>query len=478
MRSWSVFTGFCSLVILLCSYSGVAQSYFQEVYRSSPYNQEGQDVLPTSDGGYLIAGYTTNSILYDHDVLVIKTNALGKEQWRKTIGGSKPDFPYHMLATTDGNFFIVGYSQSYGGGDYDILLIKINSAGTILWQKTYGSWGNDIGHDIIKTNDGNYLIVGSSNSDDYDDQNANLIKITPAGSILWSKFYGGSADDFGNSVKQTSDGGYILLGQTFSYGSRGDAYLVKVNSSGDTAWTKRYGGAYNDDGVYITNSGDGGYVFVMRDSSNAGKDVDISVVKVNAGGAIQWKKVYGGDKKDTPKMIQRTSDGGFIIAGHSRSFGWINPDMWILKCNNAGDTLWTRHYGGYNHEHCYVVREQSDGSYIAVGKTDSYGPDFDAIFLKLSSKGTMIVGMEPLVQDEKNIIVYPNPASDKIRIDFNGLAAEKIYLRSVNGAEIISEIVDAQTAEFDLSDKPDGIYFVSVVGREECVTRKVVVCRP
>ena len=151
-----------SLAVLLLSFVIKGQTYFQKVYQSSPHDQEAQDVLPTSDGGYILAGYTTNTTFNDCDVYIMKADANGNLLWTKTYGVNKPDFPYHMLATNDGNYFLVGYSQSYGGGDYDILLMKIDPSGNMLWTKTYGGFGNDMGRDIIATNDGNYLIVGSS----------------------------------------------------------------------------------------------------------------------------------------------------------------------------------------------------------------------------------------------------------------------------------------------------------------------------
>lgn len=467
-------------LILLVGYisPAISQSYFQEVYKSSPYNQEGQDVLAVSDGGYLIAGYTTNSQQYDRDILLIKTNSTGKEQWRKTYGGNKPDFPYHMLETTDGNYFLIGYSQSFRNGDYDIYLLKIKPTGTLVWQKTYGGAANDFGMDIIKTNDGNYLIVGSTNSVSYDDQDAYLIKINSEGNILWEKTYGGNEDDFGNSVIQTSSGSIVMLGQTFSGSAQnGDAYLLKLDQHGDTTWTKRFGGSQHDDGIYLTTSSDGGYVFVVRDSSNAGKDVDIRVIKTNSSGTIVWNKVYGGDKKDTPKMIQCTSDGGFVIAGHSRSFGWINPDMWILKCNSNGDTVWTRHFGGPDHEHCYVTRQLPNGSYIAVGKTESYGPDFDPIFLKISQTGTMTVGIEDELVAEDVISIYPNPTNGPLTILPPEKVLYKLTTHSNTGQMIESRVAQTGASTLDLGGYDAGLYIITMETDQAVIRRRVLVVK-
>lgn len=455
---------------LVCS----SQTYFQKTYPAS-LDQEGQDVVATPDGGYLIAGYTNTSVLYDCDVLVIKTDAFGNKVWSKTYGGNKPDFPYHMLPTTDGNYLLIGYSQSYGGGDMDILLIKIDPAGNALWSKTYGGTGNEFGRDITATSDGNYIIAGSSFVSGQN-LNANLIKIDPAGTVIWSKYYGGSGNDFGCAIKQCSDGGYIMLGQTFSYGvGNGDAYLVKTDAAGDTLWTKTFGGSQTDEGVSLTVNSDNGFTFLVRDSSGAGKDIDVRIIRTNSSGSVIWNKLYGGTQKDTPKMIQPTSDGGYVLAAISRSFGWINPDMWIVKCTSTGDTTWTRHYGGVNHEHCYTVRELSDGSYIAVGKTDSYGPDTDPILLKINSNGTMAVGI-PEFAAKSTIHLYPNPNSGYLNLDLGNFNAKKITVTDILGIEVFSkEIENENILTIQLEDKKRGVYFVKSDSETQSVINKFII---
>ncbi|MFY9308298.1 MAG: T9SS type A sorting domain-containing protein [Bacteroidia bacterium] len=464
-------------IVSLLIQSVYGQTYFEKTYQSSPFDQEAQDVLPTSDGGYLLAGYTTNLTINDCDVYIIKTDAAGNIAWTQTYGGNKPDFPYHMLATNDGNYFLVGYSQSYGGGDYDILLLKIDPSGGLIWTKTYGANGNDIGMDVIPTSDGNYMIVGSSNSPALADQNANLIKIDPSGTVIWSKLYGGSSNDYGACVKQTNDGGFIMLGTTYSYNAPGgDAYLVKLNSDGDTTWTKRFGGAYYDEGVYITTGNDGGLTFVVRDSSTAGKDVDIRVIKTDASGNVIWNKTYGGNQKDTPKMIQPTMDGGYIIGAISRSFGWIAPDMWILKLDASGDTTWTRNYGGSQNEHCYVARELQDGSYIACGKTASAGPDFDPIFVKLNQNGTLTVSA-PQMAFRSSFKLYPNPSSDgSIRIESGNRELNDIEVTNYLGEKIaISLKQESSVTTVALKDQKPGIYFIKAESQQEIITAKFII---
>jgi hypothetical protein len=462
-----------TLVAWLSPLLAEGQSYFQKVYYDSPYDQEGQDVVQMPDGGYLICGYTTNATLNDMDVLVIKTDAAGNQVWKQTYGGSKPDYPHHMLATSDGNYLLVGHSQSYSGGDYDVLLLKIDPNGNTIWLKTYGGWGNDKGSDIIATSDGNYMIIGQTDSWSQD-LNFYMIKIDGGGNVIWSKNLGGSGNDFGSSIQQTPDGGYMLLGTTYSFGVGGDALQIKTDAGGNQQWQNTFGGGSYDEGMYVVVNSDGSAVMAIRDSSLAGKDIDTRVIKTDAGGAVQWNKVYGGTKKDTPKMIQHTMDGGYVMAAITRSYGLISPDMWIVKLDANGDTTWTRRYGGSQHEHCYVVRELSDGSYIAIGKTESYSPDFEVIFLRVNSSGTMTTG-EELASADKTFRMYPNPAADRIVLDLRSTKASRVTLTDIAGRELYAgDVVGREELSINLAGKSEGIYFVTVDTEAGRVTRKLI----
>ncbi|MFY9308643.1 MAG: T9SS type A sorting domain-containing protein [Bacteroidia bacterium] len=445
-----------------------AQTTFQKVFTGA-YDMDGLDVIPAQGGGYIITGMITNDIIDDMDIHIIKTDNNGDTEWTKTYGGNSPEYSFNILQATDASgYYIIGYTQSFGSGDYDTWLLKINNSGDTLWTKRYGSWGNDQGKEIIPTSDGNYILVGYSNSATYPDYQAYLIKINPAGNIIWNKYYGGSNMEIGNSVKQCPDGGYIMFGQTFSYGNgNGDAYLVKTNALGDTVWTKTYGGTQGDEGICVVANNDGTYVLCVRDSSTAGNDIDVQIIKTDATGGIIWDKNYGGDKKDTDKMIEPTTDGGYVVAAISRSFGWNLPNMWILKLNSDGDTLWTRTYGGQDNEHCYAVRETTDGGFIAVGKTESFSSADGIMFLKLNSQGQLgTVGIDKLYTD--NIInIFPNPAEENITINFNSESPYSVLtVSNILGQIVHSEKIDQPgqhiSKTINLKDKESGIYFLTL----------------
>lgn len=453
---------------------------FQKNY-SGAYAMDGLDVIPAKDGGYIITGKITNDIINDMDIYIIGTNSTGDIQWTKTYGGNKPEYSFGILQATDSSgYFIIGYSQSFGGGDYDTWLLKINNNGDTLWTKTYGTWGNDQGQEIIPTSDGNYMITGGSNSPPNNSYQAYLIKIDPNGAILWEKYYGGPNYEIGNSVKQTPDGGYIMLGITYSYGVNGDAYLVKTNSTGDTLWTKRFGGNQLDEGIFIVVNTDSSYTFCVRDSSTAGKNIDVQIIKADPNGTIIWDKHYGGTEKDTDKMIQKTSDGGYIVSAITRSFGLSLPDMWILKLDSGGDTLWTRRFGGSDNEHCYSTRQTSDGGYIAVGKCESFSQEDGIMFLKLNSTGKLgsEVGIDEIYSDN-TLSIYPNPASRIFNIDFKeSSTASTLIITNAIGQVVLTEILDAadQTGNkiIDLRDNEPGVYVLSIQSTKKIITKKII----
>lgn len=466
---------FFILSLLLVPFFIKAQVTFQKVYPTA-YDKTSREVLATPDGGYIIAGSTNNSNVIDCDIYVIKTNSSGDTLWTRTYGGPKPDYAYSMLETSDGNYFILGFSQSFGGGDYDTYLIKINSSGALLWQKIYGGSGNEHGREIIKTTDGNYVIVGSSNSFTAS-KDAFLMKIDLAGTVLWSKYYGGLMEEAGNSVKQCNDGGFILTGQTFNFGPDGDVYLVRTNSAGDTLWTKTFTDPLADEGISIVANNDGTYTFAVRDST-ATTDVDIRIIKTTSTGNVIWNKRYAGTDKDTPKRIRPTNDGGYIIGAISRSFGWINPDMWLLKLNAAGDTTWSRHYGGSDHEHCHDIKQTADGGYIACGQSRSYGPGQKIIFLKLDASGQ--ISVVPVEEFSLNNIsnIYPNPTEGIIKVVFARVISLKINITNTFGQIVFTEKIETfkkdEAKVIDFTGNTPGIYFLTCQTRNNITTNKII----
>ena len=316
--------------------------------------------------------------------------------WTRTYGGSEHDYERECHQTEDGGYIIVGSTESYGYGDSDVYLIKTDMNGDTIWTSTYGSSNLDQGNSVQQTLDGGYIIAGLFNFVSGFGGDVYLIKTNSVGDTIWTRTYGGSEDDQGWSVKQTLDGGYIIAGLTQSFGAiYGDVYLIKTNSNGDTLWTKTYGGPNHDAGMDVKQTLDGGYI-VIGTTNPAPIPVfldDIYVLKTDSSGDSLWTQTYGGEFSDSGGYIQQTQDGGYIIVGNLGSAPFPNClyDVYLIKINADGDTIWTRTYGGNDWDGGKSVQQTVDGGFIIAGYTISFGSGgSDAYIIKTDANGDSV----------------------------------------------------------------------------------------
>jgi hypothetical protein len=217
----------------------------------------GWDIEQTSDGGYIIAGYTSSFGNGGWDTYVTKLNSSGDTVWTKTVGGIDNDLAYGVEQSTDGGYIVVGTTYSFGAGGSDVYLIKLDDNGDSLWAKTFGSASDDRGNDVALTGDGGYIITGENGSDVY------VIKTDADGNINWQSEYGGNGTDYAYSIKSTVDGGYIISGASNSFSaSHYDTYIVKISANGDSLWARYSSLVNNDYGYDVIQTNDGGYTVV------------------------------------------------------------------------------------------------------------------------------------------------------------------------------------------------------------------------
>jgi hypothetical protein len=472
--------GAAALFLSLISYKEInAQMITFLKHYSTPMDESGKDVVQTADGGYLIAGTTETSDPTDLDMKLTKTDSYGNILSTKVYGGARVEYPNNMLATPDGNYLIVGYSQSFGGGDMDVYLMKVDPNGNEIFTKTYGGFGNEEGKEIIATGDGNYIIVGASNS--YTGSSTNndiqLFKIDPNGTLITARNYGTGQYESARSIKLCSDGGFIVAGKTApSPLDNAMLYLVRTNSNLDTVWTRTMSGAPNSwEGKSIVVNSDNTYTLAIDDSSVA-NDSDIRILKLDANGSsILVNNRFGDNMKDIAKTLRPTSDGGYIVTGISRSFGWP-VDMWVIKLDGGCSRQWDKNYGGGGHEHGYSVRQTADGGYIAVGHTRSYGTIWELYLVKMDIAG--VVGINDLAANSKTSI-YPNPTDGVLNVDLTELK-DYIYFTISNtiGQTIYSEDLVAlrgnELMTVDLKDHKPGVYFVTIQSASGKITKKLI----
>ncbi|SVC97308.1 uncharacterized protein METZ01_LOCUS350162, partial [marine metagenome] len=270
--------------------------------------------------------------------------------WTKTFGGSGYETAFSCQQTIDGGYIILGRTESYGNGDSDAWLIKTDSQGNEEWNHTYGGALFDIGISLDQTTDSGYVIAGWTTSYVNGFTDVWLIKTDTNGDTLWTKTFGGTNNENGWSVQQTTDGGYIITGYTGSYGWNGDVWLIKTDSNGDSLWTQTFDGNSNPDqgyysfdkGYSVQQTGDGGYI-ISGETPSYGGDIDVWIIKTDSNGDSLWTKIYGGSGDDIGHSIQQTDDDGYIIVGETWSFGNSSgADIWLIKTDTNGDSVWTQ----------------------------------------------------------------------------------------------------------------------------------------
>ncbi|WP_239000238.1 hypothetical protein [Hyunsoonleella ulvae] len=379
-------------------------------------NESAQSVLKTTDGGYAILGYTQsidgdiiNKTNESFDFWLLKFDKDDTLQWQRNYGGTDDDRGLDIIQTQNGGYAILGYSKSIDGnltenaGANDFWVCKLNASGTIIWQKSYGFLGADIGYALTETNDNGYLITGvldvsASNGQGNSKANGTLhaggdywaIKLDTNGEKQWSKFFGGTFTDTPYDVVQTKNDNYIIVGSSDSddvdiKNNKGtyDFWVVNISEDGNLLWEKSFGGSEIDEAWGVTISNDDNLI-IIGDTRSGDKDVsknngaaDIFVIKISTDGDLLWEKSFGGTNFDTARSITKTSDGGFLISGNSRSsdIDLTNNngqnDALVLKLSNSGNLEWQKTIGGSNTDLAFDVTELSDGTVIVVGESNS-----------------------------------------------------------------------------------------------------------
>jgi len=363
-----------SLVALFTNYAYAQVVKFAKTYGRTYWNWA-YSVQQTSDGGYIVAGETYSFGAGSTDILLFKTDANGNVIWTKTYGDEFPNGAYSVQQTSDGGYIVAGYT------DYDgdkALLIKTDANGNVQWAKTYGGGDRNFAYSVQQTSDGGYIVAGYT---DYGGANALLIKTDANGDIIWAKIYRGTGWSHASSVQQTSDGGYIVAGVI-----GGDVLLIKTDANGNIIWTKTYGGTSWDEASSIQQTSDGGYIVAGETYSFGAGGEDIFLIKTDAFGNVQWAKTYGGTNGDWAFSVQQTSDGGYILVSETRSFGAGSTDILLIKTDANGNIRWAKTYGGTGYDGAYSVRQTSDGGYIVAGYTESFGAH-DAFLIKTDANG-------------------------------------------------------------------------------------------
>ncbi|RJS68305.1 hypothetical protein CW714_10330, partial [Methanophagales archaeon] len=361
------------------------------IFATLPFATATPDVIYVPDDYPTIKEGASSRDIKDRNLVA---KAPPEEAWNKTFGGTNWDEARSVQQTSDGGYIIAGFTESYGAGKRDFWLVKTDSNGNEEWNKTFGGTDRDAAYSVQQTSDGGYIIAGYTESygAGYDD--FWLVKTDSNGNEEWNKTFGGISSDWAYSVQQTSDGGYILAGYTWSYGAgkRCDFWLVKTDFEGNEEWNKTFGGTDWDEASSVQQTSDGGYIIAGGTRSYGAGRCDFWLVKTDFEGNEEWNKTFGGTSSDWAYSVQETSDGGYIIAGETGSYG-AGEDFWLVKTDFNGNEEWKKTFGGISSDWASSVQQTSDGGYIIAGFTWSYGAggyDFWLVKVKGESAGLKV----------------------------------------------------------------------------------------
>lgn len=401
-------------------------------------------IQQTADGGYILAGNSDSNdvdVTGNHggfsDYWVVKLGENGGIEWQKTLGGTGNDQAFSIQQTTDGGYVVAGFSESNDGdvtgnrGNIDYWIVKLNGFGVIEWQKSFGGTGSDWATSIKQTIDEGFVVVGFSDSNDGDITGAHgsddywVVKLNSIGGIEWQKSLGGTYYDAACTIQQTTDGGYVVAGQSQSI-------------DGDV-------------------TGNHGYA-------------DYWIVKLNSLGNIEWQKSIGGIYSEYPTSIQQTTDGGYIIIGTSIPLG----DLWLVKISNIGDIEWQKGYGSDGGEGGSSIQQTTDGGYIIAGGISStyvtgFHGDTDYWVVKLSN--TLSV---PETTIDTHFVIYPNPVKNEINVKTNLINLGSFYsIYDQLGKTVLTGKLNTENNIIDISNLSKGIYTFSV-GDDSKTSKKFI----
>lgn len=496
------------------------------------YHEEEYSFQQTSDSGYIIAGYTFSN---DGDVTglhgipnwysdywIVKIDSARNIQWQKCLGGTEEEVAYSIRQASDGGYIIAGYTNSSDAdvtgnhGNNDYWVVKLDTAGNIQWQKCLGGMNGERAYSAQQTSDSGYIIAGYTQSNDADVLGNHgyydywIVKLDTVGTIQWQKCLGGTNEDMAKSIQQTADSGYIVVGYTLSNdsdvtglhgtaGSYADCWVVKLDTAGNIEWQKCLGGTKNDEAESIQQTTDGGYIVAGHTNSEDGDVIglhsipyyyctDYWIVKLDTAGTIQWQKCLGGTSNDVAYSIQQTSDSGYIVAGYAGSAdGDVSgnhgyDDYWIVKLDTAGNIEWQKCLGGDDNDRAKSVQQTTDGNYIVAGDAGSNNGDVannhggygvaDYWIVKLTFSPVDVEDINSF----SDVKVYPNPFSDFINIDFpEGYPRGDIKLMNLLGQIVLQKNLQNGKNLLSGINIPVGVYILWIQDSNDVLSKSIVV---
>ncbi len=443
-------------------------------------SDHGQFVEQTSDDGYIITGWTKSFGAGLNDNWLIKTNSMGDTIWTRIYGGSQDENSSCVRQTSDGGYILFTETYSFSPVYWQVWLIKTDESGDTSWTKLIGGSRHYFVESGQEIEGKGYIFAGYTKASGAGQEDIWVVKTDTLGETIWTKTYGGSQGDLSTCIEQTDDGGYIISALTKSFGSGDyDGWLIKADTTGDSTWSKVYGGTNDDQIYYVQQTSDGGFILAGRTKSFGYTDnySNVWLIKTDASGDSMWMKTYGGPGNDYAESVQQTSDGGYIVGGQT------STGAWIIKTDSAGDTLWTKSLGWGTGGH---IQQTGDGGYIFLVEDFSTSSLQDVWLVKIASDLTKIDANKVMPFPETFLLKqnYPNPCNPSTTIEFTLSKSEfttlKVYnLLGKKVSTLISKKLNQgnYTYTFDGKNLASGIYYYQLVAGDFREVKKMVLLR-
>lgn len=411
-------------LLWICEVGHAQQIRFRDVLGNNGYDY-GMSAQQTFNGGYIVCGSTTSVGNGNTDIYVIETDSLGKPVNECSIGGFNIEQGNCIRQTSDSGYVVLGYTNHTHFKGYDIYLAKLDKKLKFQWEKTYGGNDWDFGYSIRQTTDGGYIICGGTYSYGKGDEDYYLIKTNDLGDTLWTRTFGGIEKDEAKSVVQTSDGGYVLTGSSMSTDSLGDFYTIKTNATGDTLWTNTFGTTQMDLGNDIIQLSTGNYAMVGETQGGGSGKSDGVIIEISAYGKTGNVIHFGGKEDDNLTAVAEGIDHKILFAGLTKSYGYTNGkgDLYFGMLNSDWSYNMSTTFGSTGKETVNSVAGTRDKGAILCGTTNGFRNFLEDIYLiKTDSAGYSAPKETVLITDIKetqqtpsiNFTIYPNPGTGTV----------------------------------------------------------------
>ena len=426
-----------------------------ERYYGGEINDSGSEVIQTSDGGYLFTVWSTTEFR-GIDILLIKTDQYGDTLWTKVIGDAGDDMAEGLMQTDDGGYMVLAGTSSYGHGGIDFQLIKTDADGNVIWRRQYGGENDDFCFSFDQTSDKGYILAGyTAKTNGYWD--IYIIKTDSSGIKQWEKVFSPGEHNFARYIIETADGGYVYTGYTYATVS-GSCYLYigRIDTNGDEVWSKTLWGSDIDFGFCIQRASPDGYIVAGYTTSFGAGSRDVYLVRIDEAGNTLWTKTYGGTNREFPFSIVNTTDDGFALVGITESFGSGPADIYLLRTDSNGDTLWTRTFGGPLRDEGYDLIQTTDGGFAIVGNhyfLEGITEKASVALIKTNEAG-LVTGIRDLPQIHSipgfSLHNYPNPFNSSTRIGYTlpGECFVQLSICNIRGQILATLISETQYAGY------------------------------